>query len=185
MAAGDLTTLVNVKAYLRREFSDATYQTFDAELSRLITAVSAEVRRETDQRLDVPAASVTDRLHGAGGERLPLTQLKVASVTSVTVDGDPLASDAYFLDGNVVELVDDVFPVGRGNVVVVYQSGWATVPGDLEDAVIQLVALKFLRADRPGQSSASIGGDSVQYDGGAQFANAMAILDRYRRVSVG
>jgi len=188
---GDLTTLANVKSYMRREFSDPAYGTFDAELSRTIKAVSAEVRRATDRALDVPAASKTDRFDGDGGTRWHLTEFPVASVTSVTVDGtavpeQPSATEAgYYLDGNVVCLYGYTFTKGTGNVAIVYSSGYATVPTDLEDAVIQLVVLKFRRADAPGQSSLSVNGDTVQYDAGAQFANAMAIVDRYRRISVG
>lgn len=191
MAAGDLTTLANVREYLRGDFSDPGYTVHDAALSRLITSVSNEVRQHTDQRLNVPAAAVTDRLHGDGTRRMPLSQIQVNSITSVTVAGSAIpaqpsaTADGYFLDKSTVELVGYSFTEGRGNVSIVYNSGWATVPTDLEDAVIQLVVLKFRRADAPGQTSLTVGGDSVQYDNGAQFANAMAILDRYRRIAVG
>jgi hypothetical protein len=188
---GDLTTLANVKGYLRREFADPAYGTFDVELSRLIRSVSAEVRRATDRDLDVPAASKTDRFDGDGGTRWLCEEYPVTAISSVTVDGVPVPeqpdaqSNGWFLDGDAVELVGYAFTCGRGNVSIVYSAGYSTVPTDLEDAVIQLVALKFHRADGIGQSSLSVNGDTVQFDGGAQFANAMAIVDRYARVSVG
>lgn len=188
---GDLTTLANVRQYLRGDFLDPAYTVFDVELARLITVISADVRRRTDRRLDVPAASITERRHGNGRTRMLLNEYPVASVTSVTVDGEVIPaqpdaeSDGWFLDGDVVEIVGYEFTAGRGNVSIVYTTGWATVPADLEQAVIQLVALAWTDGKHIGTSSVTIGGDTTAYNGGPQLANAGAVLDWYTRIAVG
>lgn len=257
---GDLTTLANVKSYLRREFSDPSYGSQDVELARLITAVSSEVRAACNQSLSVPAATVTERRHGDGSRRMLLNEGPIYSVTSVTVDGDTIPAqpsateDGWFLDGDVLELAGYYFTEGRGNVTIVYTAGFTvsdphTIPAapyqveaeypfaenvsvtiagaaatkvtgtptagqyavtdaglytfaaadtgkaavlvygyrpqDLEDAVVQLVALKWYRAKAPAQSSLSVNGDTLQFDGGAHYANAMGIVEKYRRFAVG
>ncbi len=188
---GDLTTLAAVRLYLRGDFLDGSYQTFDAELARLIGAISADVRRQTDRALNVPAASVTERRHGDDGTRMLLREYPVASVTSVTVDGVAIpaqvggSGNGWFLDGDCIELIGYTFGAGRNNVVIVYSAGWATVPADLAQAVIQLVALAFTDADHIGKSSMTVGSDSATFNGGAQLANASAIIERYARPVVG
>lgn len=191
MAAGDLTTLANVRRYMRGEFALETNTTHDAELARLISAVSADVRRQTDRALDYPAAAYTDRFDGNGGQEVYLRQTPVATVTSVTVDGAAVPLQAvstgtgYYRDGNTIRLVGYYFTVGLGNCSVAYTAGAATVPLDLEHAVIQLVALAFVDADHIGKSAATINGDAVNWNGGPQLANAEAIIGRYARIPVG
>ena len=183
-SAGDLASLSSVRRALGGSFRDETYTTFDDELSRLIGSVSAEIRRMTGQALNVPAASVTERRNGDGTSRMLLNESPAVSVSSVTVDGEAIPAqtsvtgDGFFLDADCIELVGYTFTSGRGNVSIVYTSGWSTVPEDLEDAVVQLVALKFARNSAPGQASVAVGGDSISYDSGAAFANAMAIVSR-------
>ena len=186
----DLTTLAKVRGYMRGEFATASYTMHDAELTRLIAVVSADVRSRTDRALDYPAASHTDRFDGDGSQRVHLRNVPVATLTSVTVDGSPVplqtvsTGDGYYLDGNEVQLVGYTFTAGIGNCSIAYTAGAALVPADLEQAVIQLVALAFTDGDHIGQSQKTINGDNVTWNGGPQLVNAQAIIDRYTRTPI-
>jgi uncharacterized phiE125 gp8 family phage protein len=189
----DLTTLAAVKRYLKVSLAEDPDK-FDVELTRLLAAVSAQVRTDTGRALDVPAAQRVEPHDGDGGCELLLEQYPVTAVASVTVDGTAIPARVLVTDnGHVLAdaaigrlvLVGYTFTKGVQNVVVTYTAGYAAVPGDLEQAVIELVALAFRDEDHVGQSARSVAGDMVDFRGGPQLAHASAILDSYRRWGVG
>ena len=68
---------------------------------------------------------------------------------------------------------------GRGiaNVELVYTAGFASVPPGVEQAVIDLVALRYRELDRIGMASQSVGGETTAYvirDMPPQVATALA-----------
>jgi hypothetical protein len=56
------------------------------------------------------------------------------------------------------------FQRGAQNIKVAYTAGYATMPGDLEDAAIQMVEHMYNRSRTNGFDSASLGGKSETYD---------------------
>lgn len=194
----DLTTLEAVKRYLKLDRAVPPPENpflHDAELTRLIAAVSKKVRTDAGRALDVPAAARTEHHDGDGGTVLILDEYPVASVASVVVDGGtpipvrPTPTDAGYVladpaIGKIV-LVGYAFTRGVQNVAVTYSAGWATVPEDLEQAVIELVALAFTDEDHVGQSYRNVGGEVVDFRGGAQLAHAREVVNSYRRICVG
>lgn len=110
------------------------------------------------------------------------------TITSVTVDGVLLDPSAYTLvDGRRVRRVEGVFPRGRGNVVVVYASGWTleTLPADLAQAVTEHVALRYRDRGRLGLASQNGGGESATYSNAGTLAYIEGALDAFRPLVVG
>lgn len=62
---------------------------------------------------------------------------------------------------------------------------YATVPEDLELAVIEHVALKYRRRDNVGQASGSSDGGSVSYSDASDWRSILDTVDQYRALGIG
>lgn len=183
MAAGDLTTLATVKGYLPG--IDALDTQFDDLLTRLITAVSVQFTREVGRSL--ATASATEVYNGHGGQRLTPARWPITAVAALTVDGVAVTAratvtgDGYVIDGQTsVLLVGSYFTEGAQNVSLTYTAGHATIPLDVEQAVIKMVSLQFRDRDRIGQGSRSMAGESVSYADAPVLAYWRNVVDSYR-----
>lgn len=160
LSAHALTTVAAVKEYLRISSTDTTN---DNSLERQINAVSEFIERFCDRHFE--KTTYTHKFRGNGRQKLLLNQYPILSVTSVKVDGSD-ATDYEILgeegilyrenlwpwSGYRAGLVGD--PIGsRPNIEVVYTAGYVlpkddapdsprTLPYDLEDAAIELVAIR-------------------------------------------
>lgn len=214
MAAGDLTTLANVKTMLGIEAIDVSE---DAKLNFWITSQSEFFLHEIDRSLAV--ASYTETLDGhdprirqrlsssswgcgfgggigivGGGYALTLRNTPVVSITSITIDGQdvppgsgantPNQIDGWTLDGDRIELLGGTyaFTAGIRNNVIVYQAGYAAIPADVAQAVVDLVGFRRAEASHRGQRSKSMDGQTVYFDMDAIPASAQSVIDRYARV---
>lgn len=80
------------------------------------------------------------KLNGNGRHTLHLKAIP-ADVHTVEVGGVTLVPDTdYQVDGDagILRRVNGVWPEGLGTVRVVYSHGWEEIPGDIEDAVLEL-----------------------------------------------
>lgn len=184
MAAGDLTTLANVKAYLSPPL---TTSTDDALLSRLITAASQFIQSWLNRA--IATASYTDTRNGTGGMRLFLRNRPVTAIASVTIDGvaipassPPPLGAGYLFDDSSVYLIGRAFTKGLQNVVVQYSAGYATTPPEIEQACIGLVALRYKERDRIGQVSKNLAGETVSFQQKDMPADIATLLDQYRNL---
>lgn len=164
MAAGDMTNLAAVKAWLGLP---AEAGANDGVLSGLITAASDFVGQYLDRPL--VSASYVDVRNGNGLDFMLLREGPITAVAEIafaggvayTTVGDPITGAPGFLfDGRKLSLVGAVFPRGE-RVVVSYTAGYATVPASVEQAVNELVGEAFRRRDRIGQTSKSLGGQET------------------------
>jgi hypothetical protein len=116
MAASDLTTLANVKAWLPSPPSDAV-------LSALISACSRAIY-SLIQRPSILPATYTEGLNGNGSDRVQLKNWPVISISSLVMDGiavqqapplpaSPVASYGY---GWVLETIDPSPPGRQANL---------------------------------------------------------------------
>lgn len=191
MAAGDLTSVENVKQYLGL---DAGNTKDDALLARLVSAASSFFLRLTG--CNFPSASQTETRSGDGGSVMLLRQRPVSSVSSVTIDGEaipqrPSLSDSGYVltdyrEGELT-LVGYSFSRGVGNVTIVYTGGIAVVPGEVEQAVIELVAWNYKARDRIGIANRVLPqGESVSFVGyESGTASVKPVVEAYRRISFG
>jgi hypothetical protein len=187
LAAGDLTTVANLEAYVK---IGATQEEVDFA-ARLITAASAYFRRRTQRDIQAPVATYTGENHsGDGNWRIHTREYPVTEVTSVAVDGATVAQavnpgdQGWILtdaEAGAIELVGHLFEVGTANVSLTYKAGFAAIPADIEQAVIELVAWKFHERDRLGQTARTTDGMVVQFTTAAESIGVKQVIDCYRR----
>ena len=179
----DLTTLANVTGYLRFTPDDAE----SALLSRMITAISALA--ETYCGRGILSAAYTEVRDGNGRDVLFLNQGPVTAVASVTVGTLSIppavfgVSPGYRFTDKVVLLDGFRFALGCANVTVNYTAGYAETPPDIEQAVIEAVALRYREIDRIGAASQAVGGETNAYITAALPKSAQLVLDAYKRVA--
>jgi hypothetical protein len=212
MAAQDLTSLANVKAFLQR---NDTQQ--DPLIASLITRASDTIHRQTGREFAPATTSATRAFAYTGGGILDLYPYDVRSITAMTIDSDGgtpttlVANTDYQLrplparDGvyQYLRLLtqdtgdpgvltpgwpSDGAPSSRvpseRQISITGAWGFATVPGDIEHACIVTV-VTWLRADvQAFSTSFSIDEGRLQRPEALPSA-VQALLAPYRRVSVG
>lgn len=177
----DLTTLASVKAWL-----GITSNTDDALLGRLITAYSEYV--QTWLSRDLMSHPVQEVRDGTGGQVMVFAQYPVTAVASVVIDGVSLpVSTGHFSPGFSFSEQSLIvrgyrFSRGVGNVEISYTAGFASVPPEIEQAVIELIALRYKERDRIGHASKSLGGETVSYIVKDFPDGVRTILSNFRKV---
>lgn len=191
----DLTTLEKVRTHLAVASIDA-----DAVLSGLVTSSSQWVLSQLGR--PILTASYTEVRDGDGSTRLRLDKCPATqdeppvTVTSVTVDGTVVPQRAAVTAQNTnptgwvyrrggIDLIGYVFTKGTQNVSIVYTVGYAVCPVDLEQAVVEHVALKYRARTHEGQGSASAGGDAVSYSDSGAWKGIYDAIERYAAMGVG
>jgi len=164
MAAGDLTTLANVKAWFAPPL---TATADDLLLERLITAASGFIASWLGRTL--LASDYSETRDGTGGVRLAFASTPVTAVASLAIDGVevPPAPDAlqpgYVFSSSQLYLRGRVFTRGSQNVSLAYTAGYAAIPAEVEQACIELVALRYRERERIGHVSKSLAGETVSF----------------------
>ena len=184
MAAGDLTSLPNVKGWMSPPLTNATD---DELLKRLITAASQYI--QTWLNRTIASTLYVETYNGTGGNRLILPNYPVTAVGSVAVNFTPIpaapassGSSGFLFDSFGLYLRGFSFTEGFQNVAVTYTAGFLTTPPELEQACIELVALRYKERDRVGQNSKSIGGEIVSFNTKDFTGPIQTILDSYKKV---
>lgn len=134
----------------------------NAILQRYLTSASAAVAQFCDRVF--PAETITEthwsqrdrwpRFIIGGVQELQLRRWPLQSVTSVTENGTTLVQDTDFkihkANGQLVRLDTNGNPTlwSCYPVVVVYVGGFASIPTDVQDAVIRMVTSRWLSKGR-------------------------------------
>lgn len=195
-----LTTVQAVKDYLRIAPEDTSN---DSSLERQINAVSEWLERYCNRHFE---KSIYTELHiGHGRENLLLEQYPILSVESITVNENAVSASEYeirseegilyrerlwpaksFLEGL------DWDPIqGKRNIEVVYTAGYVlpkddstetprTLPYDLEDACIQLVAIRHEKRGSEHLSSETIGPLKSDFIDGIP-PHIESVLNKYKK----
>ncbi len=154
MNANDLTDVPTVAAYLGQDPSQDA-----ALLQTLVTAVSTFIQARIGY--DVAPTSYTETRSGTDGRVFAFAYGPVTDVTSLTIDRriisavTPGSAVGYSFDSAALYLSGTVFPRGHRNVSVTYTAGYETVPADLAEAAVELVALRYRLRDKAGLVSES------------------------------
>jgi Phage gp6-like head-tail connector protein len=192
MAYGDLTTLADVKAWLQTGQS-AFPPTDDALLTRLITAASDYI--QTWLNRPIALADYLEVRDGSGGQRLQFACFPVSAVLSLTVDGlsippaPPVSPSTgltagYIFSPTQLALRGYYFTRRVQNVVVSYTAGYASIPPEIAQACIELVALRYRERTRVGEvSKAFAGAETVSYSQKDMSASVATLLQRYLAVA--
>ena len=183
MAAGDLTTLDAVKAYLNIQGTAS-----DGVLTRLISQCSFAVGNFLNRNL--LTQSYTESYDGNDSAALMLRQTPVTAVSALTVNGtavqassDGIYRDGFAFDSNRLIMINRRFSRGMQNIRVTYTAGYASIPGDVEEAVIEFVSDRYRMISRIGEQSKAIPeGGSVSYDMSYMSKKVQGSLSNYRRM---
>jgi uncharacterized phiE125 gp8 family phage protein len=157
MAAIDLTTLADVRAFLQEPAGD-TQQ--DAIIGSLITRASRTIMVWTGREFAPKTDAATRKLHYRGGGHLDLGRWELRAATSVTLDSDqpapitlvagtdyalrPLSAPDGVYQWLELPTYDSTTRLGR-QVTIVGDWGWPSVPDDVAHACIVTVALWLKR----------------------------------------
>lgn len=181
----DLTTLATVKEQLDVDSGDTT---FDAVLTRLITASSRQIEAYCNRKFEVSAYS--ELYDGNASDILFLNRIPIVSVTSLSIDAELVEADDFKVYDDYVRLVSRLFTWGKQNVAVAYTAGLydsltESPPADLEDACIQLVAFKYTMRGAEGLDRRQVNQSADSFAGVAIPLSVALILDKYRRPRLG
>jgi hypothetical protein len=179
----------------------------DTTLVRLISSCST-LMMALMRRNSVLPVTATEVRNGTGTPRLALQYWPVISITSVTVNTATVLPSpdgiqgGWVTDGYSIMLVGNSYPVtsmasmfsGAGvfprcyqNVRVQYSYGWVTVPEDMAQACIELVAQRYTRKMHIDQDSISMGGgasQSTQYQRLDIPREVKQVVEHYRIIPI-
>lgn len=186
MAFGDLTTLADVKAWLQTGQS-ALPVTDDALLTRLVTAASQYVQSWLSR--PIAPADYFEVRDGTGGETLQFACFPVAEVLSLSIDGQEIPravssrAPGYAFSPTQLSVRGYRFTRGVQNIAIGYTAGYSTIPPDIAQACIELVALRYRERTRIGEVSKSLGGaETVAYSQKDLSDAIKTLLQQYRTV---
>lgn len=176
----DYCTLSDVKNYL-----NITSINSDTLLSSLITSASAYIENWTNRVFS--SSSNTAKFNGNNSHIMMLKDYPIISVTSVKVGNTYYsASDGmsvgYVADDVAIYLIGAIYEKGYSNIEISYTSGYATIPADIKQVCIDLVAYKFKETDRVGILSKTMAGEVVSFDSKDLKDQSKNILNNYNRV---
>lgn len=133
-----------------------------------------------------PPEDVTVTLDG-GGRVLYLPSLKVNSVASVLVDGVAVTDYEWSRrTGNLRRKAGACFPEVWGGIVVAFNSGYAAVPADLKEVVLQVASVALssptgATREQAGAVAMAWATTAPGVSGGLTLlARDLAIVDSYR-----
>ena len=183
----DLTNLNDTKAQLR-----ITDNTSDALIQAMITAYSAFIIKYLS--VNFAATTYTEVRSGVGGSygtTMAMKNTPIMSVTSVTIGtqvvplSTSVAVSGYTFDERFIYLRGGYyFYAGVQNVTIVYAAGFDAVPYDIEQCCIELVCYKYRELNRVGQSSTTMGGQTIAYSIADVPPTVLAILDTWKEVAI-
>lgn len=175
MNALDLTTLANVKSWL-----GITVGTFDTDLSRLITSASAFAQNVMNRT--IASTAYSEQRDGHGGTSIITSNYPILSVASVVIDGVVVPSANYSSNANGIYLTSGAFNRAKNNVTLNYTAGFASTPQDLEQAIIETIAVRWKEKDRIGMSSKSLAGETTSFMIKDFPPSAQTLLNQYKKV---
>lgn len=182
--ASDLCLLADVKEYL-----GLTVGTADNMLQRMITAASTWIKSWSNR--DYFQQTYAQTLDGNDSTAIALDQYPITAVASLTIDGTVVLPANFTWDnsGQPFLILTDgtLFNKGKSNIVVSYTAGFGnigagTIPQDVQQACIELVAWRYTERSRIQQNSKSMGGEVVSFSTAEGPRSAMVLLTQYKRV---
>lgn len=171
----------------------------DLSISRLISRASSYFLDKTNRPLGILPVALTERRNGNDAPVIvtywwPITLVTSVVVNGVTVPASSNGSAGWVNDNKQIMLVSGsvfgrgasgLFYAGYQNVTIAYTFGFATVPDDIVQAVIEIVAQKYLRAQHFDQvSQRSADGQVVTFRKGDVPEESNAVINQYRIKSI-
>lgn len=186
----DLCTLDEVHSYINIR-SNVTAD--DGLLQRLITGVSQYWLTRTGRASLNRLVDYVERYDGNDKDLMILNQFPVETISEVLVDNFSVSQSTDYLQpgwlinqnktGVILLGTRTLFWAGRMNIRVSYQAGYASVPYDVNEAVIKQVAQMYKRKSTIDEASMIIGQGEGQttYRNWAVPPEVEQIIQAYRR----
>jgi hypothetical protein len=171
--ARDLCTLQAAKDWLGIRNTDA-----DALLQRLITFESRTIERAIGRPVLLEARR--DTVTGYGSVTLMPPATPIRDVEGVTIDGAAVPANH---DDLTLWRRDGLNWPRNARIEIAYTAGLDSVPFDLEQACIELVAFHYREKDRVGMASKGLAGETTAYITRAMPHSVEARLAPYRKVA--
>lgn len=171
------TTLADVRAWLGIKENNTSD---DALLERMINAASAWIDTYLERSLAL--ASYSKTFDGVGGLRQCLPFGPIVSVDFVVIDGVALDADRWRSDQYGVIMKGLGFPRGFANVEISWTAGYRSVPDDVVQCCIDIVAFNYRRRERIGHASKTLNGETTAFITSDVPPECKAVLNEYRRV---
>lgn len=169
-----LTSLTQLKRWLNVGVDED-----DELLSRLGAAASTYVENWIGRQL-LHHEHREQRL-GHGSHALLLAHYPPQALLAISIDGQQQPVAGFCFQGRQLLRIQGVFARGS-RIELHYEAGYTQVPADLEQAVIDLVALRYRERDRIGHQSKSLAGETVTFFIGELSPAARSTLIHYRDV---
>jgi hypothetical protein len=173
----DLTTKAKVKDWLNIKGAE-----YDDIISDMISAYSEQVSQYTGRNLI--AMDHTEVRDGHGGAKMSTDEFPINSVASVKVDGVVVPSNAFTFTKNSIILLHQGFNRGHGNVVLQYNAGYATVPADIGQAIVEWIELRFKRRGSNDLASKGLAGETTTYVLDPMPKFAQLVLNGYKQLGI-
>jgi len=160
----------------------------DVLLQNLITAMSEACRNYTSRIFNIETYTETHSGKGYGQREMFLREYPVVSITSVTIDGNTISARVgngngynYSNDLQNAEIVLYGYEFTRdvNNVVIVYSAGYDTLPRDLWQSGVELVAYRYKSSDKIGFRSKTLAGETTSFITSELPDSVKAVWDRY------
>lgn len=176
----DYCTLAEAKLWL-----NITTINSDTLISSLITSASAYIDNWTGRTFST--ATKTFSVNGNGSPIMMVKYYPITAVSAVSVDGVSYSasngtSAGYLFDDTTVYLIGAQFNKGIQNVTITLTHGYATIPADIKQVVIELVGKKVKETDRIGIQSKNLAGETITFDISDLKEDNKKVLNNYNRV---
>jgi hypothetical protein len=159
----------------------------DPLLARLLSAVSAFIQEVIGYQVASQAYDLV--VDGHGGDRLAFGKPPLTAVAHLTINGleIPLAPDTqaagYRFTASAIILQGYQFVRGAGNVEISCTRGWAATPPELEQACLELAALRYKERDHIGQEIATMQGQNVTFSTRDMPNSVKTVLNGWKKVA--
>ena len=184
MAAGDLTTLAYVQAYIGNPLFGNS-----PSLPAIITAASVFVANFCSRNFYITAYN--DTFNGSGNCRLMLRSNPVVSVASLTINGQnvPAAPSViqcgYTFDKYGLWLRGWVFPKTIQGIAVSYSAGYAAsadaMPADLQECIAIMCNIRLKRVGQEDKSSVGMENQTTTFVASELTPLVRQILAQYKQ----
>jgi hypothetical protein len=182
MALADLTTVASVKLY-----AGIASSADDTLLANMVSAYSAWVRSWLNR--DITTNSYDMRRSGRGTFAMLLPQYPVTAITLLEIDGRAIPAQpawgapGYRFDDTTLVLEGYCFTRGYSNVHIQFTAGYASPPADIQQAVNELITLRYRMRDKLEWSSKSLAGETVSLVQKDMPASVATLLNNWRCVA--
>lgn len=170
----DLTTLSKAKEFLRISGPGD-----DLLIERLVSSASQLI--ETYLNRIILSKSYVEKFDGKNTDFHLMSNYPISSIEEIKIDGS-IYTGEYIDDKEQLVLKNSYFTRGKLNCIITYTAGFTTVPFDIEQACLELVAIKYKQLEHIDLSSKVISGETTSFIVSDIPAFIKITLNNYRKV---